>query len=521
MISPPPNWTRASLGEICSLVNGRAFKTTEWSTVGLPIIRIQNLNSSTAQFNRFSGPVDARHLVQDGDLLFAWSGTPGTSFGAHLWNRGPAVLNQHIFKVIFNRNLLNPSYLKFAINETLEELIEQAHGGVGLRHLTKGTLEKTEILLPPFGEQCRIAEILTSHLDRIAAARADLRSASVMATQFKSSVLARAFGIKSSTPTELLQFARLIDLVDEGPSNGWSPKTGPDAKGALSLKLTATTSGQLRLDENATKRIYDTPPADSRYWLSPGDLLIQRANALEHLGAAAIFDGPPGTYIYPDLMMRVRINDPEKRRYIWRYLNSDSAREYVRSRATGTAGNMPKINGDTVRNLPVPIPTSGDFKHTLETIDRNFEVIEGMIAATDEAANLLDSLEKMILERGLSGQLVAPDPEDGVASDLLLALTTDLRTVLPNSASEAQGFKKPAPAKTKKETQMGNKVRLDVPVDHLCKTLTQLGGSAASNELWRRSEMTIDEFYKQLRKEIADGRLYVGTDGNLVVKNAS
>ena len=40
---PPPGWTRLRLGEICEAVNGRAFKSSEWTESGLPIVRIQNL----------------------------------------------------------------------------------------------------------------------------------------------------------------------------------------------------------------------------------------------------------------------------------------------------------------------------------------------------------------------------------------------------------------------------------------------------------------------------------------------
>ena len=86
MASLPQHWATIPIGDICELINGRAFKPSEWSETGLPIVRIQNLNKATATFNYFDGPIEDRHSVKDGDLLFAWSGTPGTSFGAHLWD---------------------------------------------------------------------------------------------------------------------------------------------------------------------------------------------------------------------------------------------------------------------------------------------------------------------------------------------------------------------------------------------------------------------------------------------------
>src|SRR5690554_6101358 len=87
------------LGDICKLRNGRAFKPEEWSDRGLPIIRIQNLNDLTKPFNYCNLDIDDKFVVNTDDLLFSWSGTPGTSFGAFIWNRGKGYLNQHIFRV--------------------------------------------------------------------------------------------------------------------------------------------------------------------------------------------------------------------------------------------------------------------------------------------------------------------------------------------------------------------------------------------------------------------------------------
>ncbi len=118
------------------LINGRAFKPSDCTPQGLPIVRIQNLNNLSAPFNQFNGEVKQKFLIDTGDFLISWSGMPGTSFGAHIWNRGPAVLNQHIFKTILLAGAFDKAFLKIAIDSRLMELIEQAHGGVGLQHIT-------------------------------------------------------------------------------------------------------------------------------------------------------------------------------------------------------------------------------------------------------------------------------------------------------------------------------------------------------------------------------------------------
>ena len=151
-----PEWPLVEIGDICNLVNGRAFKPSDWSDAdsgGLPIIRIQNLNSERSNFHYYTGEVRALYIVDQGELLFSWSGSRGTSFGAHIWNGGKAILNQHIFKVEFEEKTAKKAYLYNALNRAVAEVEQNLHGGVGLVHITKGNLERIRIPLPPIALQ--------------------------------------------------------------------------------------------------------------------------------------------------------------------------------------------------------------------------------------------------------------------------------------------------------------------------------------------------------------------------------
>lgn len=182
------------LGAVAKFVNGKAFKPSDWSEIGLPIIRIQNLNDKGKDFNYWDGSLDKQVLVNNGNLLLAWSGTPGTSFGAHIWNGEKAVLNQHIFRVDVDEKRISKQYAKLAINAKLNKLIEMAHGGSGLQHVTKGMVEGLEISLPPLAEQQRIAALLDT-ADRIlklreqAIAKLDALAQSIFVECCKNSVL--------------------------------------------------------------------------------------------------------------------------------------------------------------------------------------------------------------------------------------------------------------------------------------------------------------------------------------------
>ena len=148
----PDGWRRVSFGDVCELINGKAFKPSDWGKDGVPIVRIQNLNDENAEFNYFQGSIEEKYWIDSGDLLFAWSGTPGTSFGAFIWNKGKAVLNQHIFRVV-PANMIDKQFLMACFQGRLDAIIEKAHGGVGLRHITKADLEKIEFVLPPMAIQ--------------------------------------------------------------------------------------------------------------------------------------------------------------------------------------------------------------------------------------------------------------------------------------------------------------------------------------------------------------------------------
>jgi len=298
--------------------------------------------------------------------------------------------------------------------------------GTTVESLEFTRLKNFPIRIAPTNEQARIVAKLEPLLARCAFVRAELARVEKLASRQRRAALSAAFRgalnrAAKDENGELLGWATvpLWSLLSGGPSNGFSPPSARDARGAFSLRLTATTSGELRLDENAVKRVHIMPPPDSRYWLRPGDLLVQRANALEHVGAAAIFDGEEQRYIYPDLMMKIRIEDELTRRYVWRYLNSPSARRYLQERATGTSGSMPKITGHVLSNLPVPLAPRSQMGQILDSIDQIYIRLDTVRKENQRCLRLVDKLEHAFLRKAFDGCLVKPSSEDEAAESIL------------------------------------------------------------------------------------------------------
>ncbi|MCG5539329.1 restriction endonuclease subunit S [Halorhodospira sp. 9622] len=161
----PVHWSRKPLKFLTNFVNGAAFRPEDWSDEGVPIVRIENLNESDS-FNRYNGEVHQRYHVRQGDLLFGWSGNKGTSFGPFIWRRsGLHYLNQHIFRLTdFS---VDRDWLYWALRSVTETIEDEAHGIIGMVHVTKGKLGSIQIPVMGLEEQKKIANFLNHQTARI------------------------------------------------------------------------------------------------------------------------------------------------------------------------------------------------------------------------------------------------------------------------------------------------------------------------------------------------------------------
>ncbi len=158
----PCDWIVKSIGDTLRLDNGFAFKPKDWTDRGLPIIRIQNLNDVESSFNYYNAALPDRYHVANGDLLFAWSGTTGTSFGARIWAGSDGVLNQHIFKVTPDKKVLTKQYAFLVLQRVQDAITKQAHGfKSSFVHVKKSDLVGVPLPIPPLPEQRAIAAALS------------------------------------------------------------------------------------------------------------------------------------------------------------------------------------------------------------------------------------------------------------------------------------------------------------------------------------------------------------------------
>lgn len=184
----PEGWEITTVGALGDFSGGYGFRPPDWSKSGLPIIRIQNLNGSK-DFNHFSGNPDPGWLVEPGELLFAWAGSRGASFGPCIWPGPRGVLNQHIHR-INPRPTTRKRFLYYLLRIITEQVEKKAHGFKDtLVHLRKGELTGWPVALPPLDEQDEIVRSLDAIEGRIHAENQALEGMRCAKAELMSSLL--------------------------------------------------------------------------------------------------------------------------------------------------------------------------------------------------------------------------------------------------------------------------------------------------------------------------------------------
>lgn len=385
-------WPTAPIGDLCNLVNGRAFKPTDWSDEGVPIVRIQNLNDEEKPFNHYSGEVKERFMVDSGDILLSWSGTPGTSFGCFVWTRGRAVLNQHIFRVEVEESRIDRDYFVHAVNSRLEEMIALAHGGVGLRHITKGKLEGIRLPLPRRDEQRRIVVRIQESLERVAEIQALRAEAQSLANSLFAAHLNEVANRGAWAPVPLSEL-----LADT--QNGRSIRSEGDGNGAV---LTLSAVRTVRADLSAMKRIVLDEEVAEKYAVRKGDVFISRSNTRDLVGLSSIVvDEPTGVLIFPDLLIRLTPR-PERlhARFLAYALRFPDVRRQIQDRATGSSQSMVKISSERLREVQLPVPPRADQERLADELEAAHEACAGVQASLLQPE--VNHMRSAILRKALS-----------------------------------------------------------------------------------------------------------------------
>lgn len=204
-------------------------------------------------------------------------------------------------------------------------------------------------------------------------------------------------------PFELPQgweWCRLDQVIYESPRNGYSPRTVDFPTNTKNLKLGATTTGKFIASE--IKYVDEEIPRESFLWIKARDILIQRGNSMDFVGVSAIYYGEENSFIYPDLMMKLKPVISMSEVYLHYVLMSSYCREYFRKNATGAQKSMPKINQSTVSGALVPFCSEAEQQAIVTKVEKLLTLCDQLEAQINQSQGHAEQLMQAVLKEAFS-----------------------------------------------------------------------------------------------------------------------
>ena len=365
------------LGDIATYINGYAFKPEQRGSEGLPIIRIQDLTGNAYDLGYYNGDYPKKIELNDGDVLISWS----ASLGVYLWNRGKALLNQHIFKVVFDKVEIDKFYFMYAVEYNLDKMSLKTHGAT-MKHITKKDFDNVVIPYPDLDYQKDISYRLTS-LKRIIEKyqeQLDLLDELIKAR------FVEMFGdpIENQKDWEVVKIRDIVTDVRYGTSK-------PAVEGGRYPYLrmnNLTVDGDLDLND---LKYIDIPDNEiEKCVVRKGDILFNRTNSIDLIGKTAVFNLLDDMVI-AGYIIRIRLNNQILPDVFSQYMNLEAMKKVLRGMAKG-AVNQANINAQELQSIKVYIPNmelQKQYVEFKEEIDKSRSRIQKSLETSQE---LFDSL---------------------------------------------------------------------------------------------------------------------------------
>lgn len=366
-------WTYKKLGEVASYINGYAFKPEQWKESGTPIIRIQNLNNPEAPYNYYDGEVPEKVKIQNGDLLISWS----ASLGAYIWDGGAAFLNQHIFKVEFDKTDIDKMYLKYAVTSKLEAMANLVHGAT-MKHIVKKDFDNTLIPYPSKSQQ----EAIVSELDEINSLLALKREQLQKYDKLAQSLFYELFGdpVENEKGWEISSLSYICASITDGSHN---PPKGIGKSSYLMLSSKNIKDGALSLEDPRYLTESEYIVENKRTNVQKGDILLTIVGTI---GRCCIFDSSD-SIVFQRSVAVLKPKNFVNSQYLMHHIIA--LRDNLENEAKGVAqkGIYLKQLGRIQMLLP-PLPLQQQFASRIEQIEEQKQQVQ---AAIEKLETLLAS----------------------------------------------------------------------------------------------------------------------------------
>ncbi|MEU6927658.1 restriction endonuclease subunit S [Streptomyces sp. NPDC046374] len=426
----PPGWALASLADLVSpdgiFSDGDWVESKDQDPDG-EVRLVQLADVGDGRFrdrsNRSLTLAKASDLrctfIQEGDVLVARMPDPlGRSCIFPGGNR-PAVTVVDVCVIRPGRHGVDNRWLMWAINSPqVRSQIQTFQTGTTRKRISRKNLEKAQLAVPPLAEQRRIVESVEGHLSRLDAAEELVVKSYGRLQNLRASLLQKVLDSCSVYPKDSLG-----NLIREPLRNGHSARASESNDGIRTINLTAVTTGEFS-DRNSKVTVADARRVKD-LWLTPGDILIQRSNTPDLVGTAALYSGPKDWAIYPDLLIRVRVNERILPEFAAMVLSTPRLRKYFRGRAKGLSGSMPKVDQAAIMNAEFPVPPIEIQREAVMRASALSGQVDLLAAEVSRVTKRARQLRRAVLRAAHDGHLVPQESDEESAVELLEKIRTE------------------------------------------------------------------------------------------------
>ena len=386
----------ARLGDICEVLNGYAFKSEKYTSSGVRIIRIANVQKGYIEDTAPAFyPIDTtdieKYTLYEDDLLISLTGNVGR---VALLKKEflPAALNQRVACLRLKDSAqYDKSFLYYFLNsDYFENKCIQSAKGVAQKNMSTEWLKEYQIPNLSLVEQKEIAAVLNKISELISARTMQLQKLD----ELVKSRFIEMFGNPISNPMkwDIYQLEECLERIDNGKSFICSDKPRNGDNPAI-LKLSAATYGDYRPNEN--KALLDESLFVESSEVHAGDLLFTRKNTPELVGTAAYVQNTPPKLMMPDLIFRLVPNEKVNAVFLWQLINCKEFRPVIQAISGGSAKSMSNISKERLGKIKVICPP----RELQDSLIPFVEQVDKSKLAIQQSLEKLETLKKALMQQ--------------------------------------------------------------------------------------------------------------------------
>ncbi|MFD5483559.1 restriction endonuclease subunit S [Streptomyces hawaiiensis] len=190
---------------------------------------------------------------------------------------------------------------------------------------------------------------------------------------------------------------------DSGKSFKCEPRPASSNEWGI-VKVSAMTWGEFRAAEN--KALLDSSLVNPDYEIRTGDILVSRANTVDHVGAPVLVEDVRPRLLLSDKSLRLTPGEAINRHWFVHWLRSPVVRKAISAKASGTSDSMRNISQTDLRAIVIPLPPAAEQHRIADALDARLARLDEIDQLVTRARIHAAALRKQILLDAI------PEPDD-------------------------------------------------------------------------------------------------------------